>query len=153
MIELLADSLVSELLIVQLICTLASREREKERERDKKGVKTGMCRSGGKKRGDRLKIEGRKDWFEGNATLKEVTTTVPSRSSMVFSSFATVLSANSARFSACGETTGAVNARPRQLRSAPGRRELTSFSLSFMTLISSSYLSSFSEYWRDKAAS
>lgn len=71
---------------------------------------------------------------------------------MVFSSFATVLSANSARVSAFGKTIKHINhpdtASYREY--SLSRNEHTSLSLSFRTLISSSYLSSFSEYYRNR---
>lgn len=80
---------------------------------------------------------------------------IPSKSSMVFSSLATVLSANSARVSACVTHTdlwvSTCDASLQRCINHPGLQTqdswLASFSLSVRTLISSSYLSSFCEYY------
>lgn len=99
---------------------------------------------------------------------------IPSKSSMVFSSLATDLSANSARVSACGrerrvlknqsvnvtvsDTVGRQHPQhwnslaSGQSPQIKGVVKLASFSLSVRTLISSSYLSSFCEYCGPKEA-
>lgn len=97
---------------------------------------------------------------------------LPSRSSMVFSSLATVRSANSARVSTYREknaereknvkghkmawmaciwpTKKRLACKTIRMSSCSNLNSLTSFSLSVRALISSSYLSSFSEYYRQK---
>ena len=97
-------------------------------------------------------------WRQNRWGVTRVLENSPSRSSMVFSSLATVLSANSARVSAWSTEKDLRHGRSFQKplysfmcdvwREPP--REQTSFSLSVRTLISSSYLSSFREYYGHK---
>lgn len=140
MIQLLTDSLVFQLLIVQFVCTSWSRERARAGRWEK-------CRvvQIGKEEKTETEKSGLQKLVEGSTRVNGVTT-VPSKSSMVFSSFATVLSANSARFSACKETRKQGHHPVTAAVFTSSWDELTSFSRSFMILISSSYLSSFSEY-------
>lgn len=95
--------------------------------------------------------------------MEEYPSFLPSRSSMVFSSFATDLSANSARVSAWKKRKDGRHGQERGLPREPPRTQpsflvshpqfpatgnLTSFSFSSRSLISSSYLSSLVEYFK-----
>lgn len=169
MIQLLADSLEFQLLSVQLICRPQGREKRRWRRF------RGKCRivaddrrkwgEGGKKREKSRKAikksakEMNKGWAKKHCSSLqdwkvELKQSVPSKSSMDFSSLAAVLSANSARVSAFQNEKEHVDHPGYSLASRWGYslsgHELTSLSLSFRTFISSSYLSSFSEYCSDK---
>lgn len=102
MVQLLANSLVLQFLGIELVCKFTKHWGQEG------NVEVGQTRDG------RLGGGGGGSWLTADLSRPEISSVrgrkpherdredVPSRSSMVFSSLATDLSANSARVSACG---------------------------------------------------